>query len=359
MSERYRCGPVTMIPRGGRWHFQFQLNKQRRTKTTREPLRNNAKAERIALDFHEKELLRSRGEEPEPTLREAFLMWVSHPDHVLNKSRSHLENMERCGRLHLGALADLPLTQLDGRRIQDERGEFRKTHGKSSANQWLTYIRIVCRWAITRKMIRSMPFSVGELKVSKRVKPMIPIERAAEWLEEVDALTAHDPGVGMVLRLMLGLGLRFDEASQARWEWLDLERAVYTPGDTKGGEAWPRPVPEWILADLGVGAPPFGWMCPTLAGRLVTPGRVRRTFEAACKAVDLPRMTPHRIRATYATWLSVKGVPIQDIQVALGHKDIRTTAIYLGVDLGRIARAQASLAAEGGLAGRKSGTEGA
>ncbi|MBV5333949.1 tyrosine-type recombinase/integrase, partial [bacterium] len=73
-------------------------------------------------------------------------------------------------------------------------------------------------------------------------------------------------------------------------------------------------------------AKPFGWMAPTIKGRPVTPGRVRRVFEAACKAVGIPRMTPHRLRGTYATWLSENGATIQDIQAALGHKDIRTTA---------------------------------
>jgi integrase len=82
---------------------------------------------------------------------------------------------------------------------------------------------------------------------------------------------------------------------------------------------------------------------------------VKRTFDAACKAAGIQRLVPHRLRATYATWLSEAGVPIQDIQAALGHKDIRTTAIYLGVDLGRVAAAQRRVAARTGLGGIKSG----
>ena len=99
-------------------------------------------------------------------------------------------------------------------------------------------------------------------------------------------------------------------------------------------------------------------MAPTLAGKPVTPGRVRRVFDVACAAVDIPRLTPHRLRATYATWLSEEGATIQDIQAALGHKDIRTTAGYLGLDLGRIAHAQRKIAARTGLGGRKCGSEG-
>jgi integrase len=355
--ERYRCGPVTMVPRGGFWHCEFQISKQRTTKTTKEPIRNTAKAERVALDIHEKALMRSRGEEPEPTLREAFVQWVNHPLNVLRKSQSHLENMERYGRLHLGALGDLLLTQVSTPKVEDELAVFLRTHALSTGNQWLTYIRIVCKWAIGRNMIRSMPFKVAESKLKMKPKPLIPTAKASEWLDEVDALTEHEPGLGMVLALEIGIGLRGSEAQRAQWEWLDLERETYTPGGTKGGEAWSRPIPPWLMDRLRAKAKPFGWMAPTIKGRPVTPGRVRRVFEAACKAVGIPRMTPHRLRGTYATWLSENGATIQDIQAALGHKDIRTTAIYLGIDLGRIAEAQRRVARKTGWAERKSAAE--
>lgn len=353
-AKRYRCGPVTMVPRGGFWHCEFQISKQRHSKTTKEPIRNSDKAERVAMDYHQKALMRSRGEEPESTLREAFKQWVSHPDHVLSKSTSHLANMERCGRLHLGHLAELKLTKVTNKEIQDERGVFLKEHSISTANQWLTYVRIVCKWAIARGMIRAMPFTLSELKVKKRPKLLIPTDKAEDWLAEVDALTEHEPSIGMVLRLMIGLGLRGSEARAARWEWLDLEREIYTVGESKSKEPRNVPIPPWILEDLKVAALPCGWMAPTMAGALVTPGRVKRVFEAACRAVDVPRLVPHRLRATFATWMSENGASIQDIQEALGHEDIRTTAVYLGVDLGRIAQAQRGAASKARLTSRKS-----
>lgn len=360
MSERrYRCGPVTMFPRGGFWHCEFQIAKKRWSRTTKEPLRNSAKAERVALDKYEKALMRSRGEEPEPTLGEAFKQWVSHPDHVLSKSASHLANMERCGRLHLGHLADLKLTELTNKHLQDERGEFLQTHAISMANQWITYIRIVCKWAISRGMIRAMPFSLGELKVKQLPKLLIPTDKAEDWLAEVDALTEHEPGIGMVLRLMIGLGLRGSEARAARWEWVDFEREYYLVGESKSGKPREVPMPPWIVEDLKAAAKPFGWIAPTLAGALVTPGRVKRVFEAACKAVGVPRLVPHRLRATFATWMMENGAGIKEIQAALGHADIRTTAVYLGVDLGRIAQAQRGAASKARLTSRKSAAEGA
>ena len=357
-GESYRLGDgITMIQRGGRWHCRFQVGGRRIARTTQEPLRNSARAEARARELRHEALLRSQGKEPCPTVEGAFKLWCEHPVHVLRKSASHLANMERMGRLHLGELAGLRLFELTTRLVEDELGRFLQTHAASTGNQWITYLRIVCKWAIRRGMIVAMPFDVPEGKVRKKPRRLIPTGKAAEWLEEVRALTEHEPALYMVLLLMLGLGLRGSEARAARWEWLDLERSFYTPGDTKGGEAWPRPVPPWVLDILRVEAKASGWMCPTQAGKPATPGRVARVFHAACAAVGLPRLVPHRIRATYATWLSEQGAPIQDVQAALGHKDIRTTSVYLGVDLGRIAQAQKRIAQRTGLDGRKSGAE--
>ena len=122
MPESYRVGPITMIPRGGRWHCRFQIGKKRIPRTTQEPLRNTAKAEARAQEIYQEALLRSQGKEPCPTLQEAFRLWVEHLAHVLSKSPSHIANMERCGRLHLGSLAGLRLNEVTTARVEDELG---------------------------------------------------------------------------------------------------------------------------------------------------------------------------------------------------------------------------------------------
>lgn len=43
-------------------------------------------------------------------------------------------------------------------------------------------------------------------------------------------------------------------------------------------------------------------------------------------------VTPHRLRKTFATQLLKKGCPLTTIRLLLGHKDIKTTMIYLDID---------------------------
>lgn len=333
------------------WHYRFQVDGARQQRSTGET--DRTAAHQVAEEAFAAAKLRARGEEPEPTLAQAFAGWVTA--HALRKSASHVRNVEACGRLHLGALADLKLTELTTARVEEGMNAFLEGHAQSTTNQWLTYIRIVCKWAIRRRMIRAMPFDVPEIKIAKAPKTLIPFAKVADWLDQVDALTEHEPAIGLVIRIMIGVGLRIGEAQRARWEWLNLEAETYTPGYTKGGAAVARPVPPWLLEDLRLLAQPMGWMLPTLAGMPVSYGRVARVIEAACEAVEIPRVTPHRLRGTYATWLHREGCQLLEIQKALEHKDSETTQGYIEVDLQNVAQAQRRIAQKAGIGRRESG----
>ena len=59
-------------------------------------------------------------------------------------------------------------------------------------------------------------------------------------------------------------------------------------------------------------------------------------IEAAVKRIGeragVDNVHPHRFRRTLATELISRGAAIQDVQMILGHEDIRTTQVYVYVD---------------------------
>lgn len=336
------------------WHYRFTIDGERIRKTTGETVR--AKAEAVARDAYEAAKLRARGEEPEPLLEDLVHAWLdTHQPPIC--SRSHVQGIERFGRLHLGSLRGLKVGALTTTAVETARIEYLDAgHAPSSANQWLTYLKILCKYAIKRRMIRTLAWEVKELKVQAKPKRLLPVGQTSTWVTEIDRLTVRDVAMAVAIRLMLGLGLRQIEVLGARWEWLDFDRALYTPGETKGREAVARPVPGWLLEALRPMAQPEGYIVPASKGGLITPQRVLRVMNKACAAVGMPRLTPHRLRGTYATLLSERGVPIQDIQMILGHKDIRTTVGYLQSDMARVIRAQISLAESWNIPGLKTAT---
>jgi len=338
----YKLGAITMFPRAGNWYCRYRVECRRYSKSTGRPLKDKAGAENKALKLYGGTLFEVCGLYPCPTLAEAFGLWERA--HLLRNTPGYVENVSRIGRLHLGSLKDTRLNALTTAAVETELGRFLEDHSKPYANTWLKTLRLVCKWAVRRGMDRQVPFDVPEIRVKRYPKPLIPVEKARKWMEEVEFLAAAEPAIAMILRLQIGLGLRSGEARLARWEWLDFEHGLYTPGGTKGGKAWPRPVPSWILDLLRPLAKAAGYMTAGRSGAPITPERIRRVFDKATRAVGLPKTCPHRLRATYATWLAEEGVPIHDIQRVLEHKDIDTTIGYLGHDLGRVAAAQARIA---------------
>lgn len=55
--------------------------------------------------------------------------------------------------------------------------------------------------------------------------------------------------------------------------------------------------------------------------------------KAKGSALQLPRLTPHKCRHTFATYLLRSGVDIRVVQLILGHSTVRTTEIYTHLDV--------------------------
>ena len=47
------------------------------------------------------------------------------------------------------------------------------------------------------------------------------------------------------------------------------------------------------------------------------------------KYPDLPYITPHKLRHTYASYMLQNGADIETVKMLLGHSDIATTALYV------------------------------
>jgi integrase/recombinase XerC len=330
---------------GSVWHYRFQISGARVQRSTREKVKHRADA--VAARAYNKARLWARGDEPVPSLRELVVQWLAV--HTPTASSAHVKNVETFGRLHLYELGDVMVDEMTTEQVELARIQHLETHAPASANHWLKILKTVCNWGVRRKVIPVIPWSVKMLKVQKRPRTMLPIEKTAAWLAHVDELARGEAGISIAVRMMLGIGLRESETLTARWEWLDWSRAVYTPGITKGREAAPIPVPVWLLEYLRRSRRSSGPIVSAERRRAFAPGFARRVMEAANASCGIKGLTPHRLRGTFATLLSEQGVPVQTIQRMLRHKDVRTTMHYLEENLEIAARAQHEIAARAGI----------
>ncbi|OUL72634.1 tyrosine-type recombinase/integrase [Paraburkholderia hospita] len=331
---------IRLFKVGSTWHYRFQIDGKRVQRSTHETDRQ--RANKIAEQAHRRARLWARDGREIPTVAELVSQWLEI--HEASASVAHIKVVETFGRLHLHGLDEVLIDELTTERVELARVKHLEAHAPVSANQWLKVLRLLCNWAVRRGVIPAVPFRVKVLKVQKKPRAILPVNLAHDWLAAIDAREGDRDGVRTAVRLMLGLGLRESETITARWEWLDVERRTYTPGRTKGREADPLPVPDWLFAYLMERHKPEGYMLHKRNVRPYAPGFTRLAMLAANQAVGAPHITAHRLRGTFATLLSRSGVPPQDIQRVLRHKNLATTAAYLEVDMQTVARGQAIIA---------------
>lgn len=305
---------------GSVWHYQFKANGKVHHGST--GLSTRAEAA-VWLRAYRDEVSR-KTPAGEVTLAEVVELWAEA--HTGSRTESHVRTVRVMAK-HFGSMLGRPVRDVTTERVEAAVAAYlapgRSRHG---ANALLRTLKLLLTWAQRRGMLSAIPFNVRQSRAKRVPRQVVPPHSIPGLVGA--AMRKHGPQHGLAVALMVGAGLREGEALGARWEWLDLAARTFTPGNTKGGEAVALPLPTWLVALLSP-APPEGLILPGAGGRPHAQGFTRAAVAAAGEAVGVPGLTPHRLRATFATVHAQAGTPIQVIQRLLRHESISTTASYL------------------------------
>ena len=336
---------ANVYKRGEVWHFAFQVAGLRVRRSTK--LKSRRAAEQLAQREYDAAVMRANGGQPVPTLAELANAWIEV--HRPVASAAHLRSVDLFRRLHMFDLGAKPINGITTLDVELARNRYLVDHKPASANHWLRILKLLTMWAVKRGILASMPWHVPMLKVQKRPRAILPLGAAKAWFAAVDQASSHAPAIGTAVRLMFGLGLREGEAITARWEWIDWARKTYTPGITKGREAEPVPMAEWLREHLEARRQPSGLIVARPDGQAFSSGFARQAIHRANDTCAVKGITPHRLRGTFATLMSEAGVPIQTVQRVMRHKSFTTTMGYLEKNLDVAAQAQERISATAGL----------
>ncbi|MYM31500.1 tyrosine-type recombinase/integrase [Duganella sp. CY15W] len=328
---------VSLFKIGGIWHYRFQVAPNPRVQRSTK-LRSKAAALQVADRAYSNAVERANGGEPMPTLSEVIVEWFELRAPI--SSAAHIRSVDVFKRLHTYDLGGRLISDIDTEAVERARAQHLATHNFASANHWLRVLKLLVNWAVKRRILARLPWDVAMLKVQKRPRAILPMSVVMNWFEQVDRASSRAAGVGIAVRLMLWLGLRESEAITARWEWFDWERRTYTPGITKGREADALRLPRRLAEYLEPMHQIDGLVACQPDGQAFGPGFCRLAIMAANAACAIKGITPHRLRGTIATMMSEEGVPVQDVQRYLRHKDVRTTMAYLEINMDRVTQAQ-------------------
>jgi site-specific recombinase XerD len=182
-----------------------------------------------------------------------------------------------------------------------------------------------------------------------RVPKRLPTVLSSDELRRLFDLAAHNVRQKALLLTLYGSGLRVSEVATLRPGDIDATRMLIHVRLGKGAKdrmtkLSPRLLD--VLRDYWRAVRPKTWLFPQAnnpnlpASTLCIARMVRRLAQRAgiSKVV-----TPHTLRHSYATHLLDAGTDLRTIQVLLGHRSLKTTAIYLHVSQDKIATAASPL----------------
>ena len=211
------------------------------------------------------------------------------------------------------------------------------------------------------------PADVRQLPKLRKVPPRLPRWLTDAQVGEILGACPLDTFIGLrdyaIVLTLYTTGLRASElAGMALGDFIDDE-VLYTVG--KGRQARYLPTGEQLAgvlngylharAGLRPGKRNAFWLRadgkPLRNGRSIWEIVSKRIWHALGIRSGLHRVNrggqpwtghyPHELRASFATALLHRGMPLQAIAQLMGHRSIETTAHYLGVDLEHLRRAAA------------------
>lgn len=119
-------------------------------------------------------------------------------------------------------------------------------------------------------------------------------------------------------------GLRKSELTGLTWSHIDLahRRLVLEAHETKAGKLRMVPLNHDAMDAI------HRLSKSRSDGQVFPVADFKKAFSTACRRANLPDVTPHTLRHTFASWLVIAGVPLYEVSKLMGHGSIKMTERY-------------------------------
>lgn len=219
------------------------------------------------------------------------------------------------------------ITALDIRSFlvgEEERGNNARTIGTK-----INYLRSFFGWMVEEDLIERNPMRKIKAAKQPKTKPKyLSIDEIVRMQEACSNLVDR-----CLIEVLYGSGLRVTECVDLDWDDLDFATKMVKVNHGKGDVE--RDVPmstkaTFLLRRMQSDRTDDGqYVFRSRNRRRMSAATVERRIKALGALVQTKRkVTPHRLRHSFATHLLDSGVPLEIVQVLLGHADPKTTRIY-------------------------------
>lgn len=295
------------------------------------------------------------------TYQDLYDRWIENYEHTVEEST--FVKTTGIFKIHiLPAIGNLRITQIDVDTCQKLVNQLSKKLKRFKVVK--NYAALVLKFAIKRGLIKMNPFDLIDMPV---IKTNIDYENDDEDDEKFENFYTREELNEFIhcfqqegklrnyvfYRLLAFSGMRKSEAYALRWEDIDFEeqeiniwkavkrgkKRLYLgptknkePRTLKMDEGTMNLLKEWARVQsennikLGINMNESKqFLFPNSKNNLTDPNKARTWLLPVIIKFNLPYITPHGLRHTHCSLLFEAGASIKEVQVRLGHKDIKTT----------------------------------
>lgn len=229
----------------------------------------------------------------------------------------------------LPELGKYRLNSITTRQIEKLHNGIKQKRAPATANRYLALIKHMFNLAVKWGYIETSP--------AQNIKLFKENNERTSWLndEQVKALflaceADPNPYTGALFPFLLFTGARLGEALAARWDNMDLERAMWFIPDAKSGRGRYVPLSDQAITQLKKlsrqSNNPHVFCGHVKSKSLVNATKPWRRVREAAGIPEHFRI--HDLRHTFASWGVSNGVDLYHIQALLGHSTAQMTQRY-------------------------------
>jgi integrase len=210
----------------------------------------------------------------------------------------------------------------------------------ATVNRFRSLVSMIFRVGIEHEKAETNPAKLCRFRTEDNQRRRYLSQAEEERLRAV--IREHWPEHEADLDIALHTGLRRGSMYRLTWEDVDFEHRVLREIKPKKGKV--RFVP---LNPVAVNAFLELHRCSDGTGRVFSVKKPRHWFEKAIARAGIVDFTWHDLRHTFASRLTMLGVPLQQVMELMGHSSIQMTARYSHLAPGFAGDALAKLASFG------------
>ncbi len=245
------------------------------------------------------------------------------------RPRTQYEELNRFKNSILPAFGDLRISEISQRHIEHWISErFSSGLKPGTVNRHIVSLKAMFQKAVEWDYLPKSPAS----RIKKLKEPL----GSARFLSKIEAqqlleASAHGPAhLYPLILLALHTGMRWSELRHLRWQDLDFQRneiriEITEMHQTKSGKfrcvPMTQEVREYFVERRGI-----GFLFGNPNGGPIR--QLHKSFHSACKRAGITEFRFHDLRHTFASHLTMNGVPQRAIQELLGHGSGRMTERY-------------------------------